>query len=215
MNEIVRRTAGRPTKQVAAAIDAVVLTGARAAFSRQGYASTSMDEIAAATGVTKHTIYRRYPSKAALLEAVVERDLVGLHAIAHIDSGTATDPTERLHHIAWKFFEYGLLPENMQFIDFLMAESAFSDEMQRNMVRWERLATAPLREGVEAMQAVRALRSDDADFVCDLLSDLMSGASVRLRRLDATATMPPQRAVFEQRWGVFARAMIGAPERVA
>ncbi|MBD3670471.1 MAG: TetR/AcrR family transcriptional regulator [Gammaproteobacteria bacterium] len=41
-------------------------------FLRQGYAATSMDAVAAQSGVTKQTVYRYYPSKKELFTAVLE-----------------------------------------------------------------------------------------------------------------------------------------------
>ncbi|MCA9671167.1 MAG: TetR/AcrR family transcriptional regulator [Myxococcales bacterium] len=38
---------------------------------QQGYVATSMDEVAALAGITKQTVYRYYPSKRALLGAVL------------------------------------------------------------------------------------------------------------------------------------------------
>lgn len=42
-------------------------------FAREGYAASSMRDIAAQLGITKGALYRHYPSKRAILEAVVER----------------------------------------------------------------------------------------------------------------------------------------------
>jgi AcrR family transcriptional regulator len=47
-----------------------VLAAARAAFGRKGYAQTSVDEIAAAAGVTKGAVYHHFEGKEALFRAV-------------------------------------------------------------------------------------------------------------------------------------------------
>ena len=49
-----------------------ILDAAYKAFRRQGYSRVSMDEIAAATGVTKRTLYYHFESKDQLLSAVLE-----------------------------------------------------------------------------------------------------------------------------------------------
>ncbi len=51
----------------AAAVDA-----ARTLFLRQGYAGTTMDEIAALAGLTKRTLYNNYPDKHALFVQMVK-----------------------------------------------------------------------------------------------------------------------------------------------
>ena len=45
---------------------AAVIDAARTLFLRQGYAGTTMDDIAALAGLTKRTLYNNYPDKAAL-----------------------------------------------------------------------------------------------------------------------------------------------------
>ncbi|RSV16440.1 TetR/AcrR family transcriptional regulator [Sphingomonas sp. ABOLF] len=117
-----RRGAGRPTREEAAAINDRVLDGARTAFCRQGISGASMDEIATAVGVTKHTIYRRYPSKAALLEAVVQRDIARfageMQANSDQAAAEASGPVEALKLATRRFFQCCVTPEDVAFISF-------------------------------------------------------------------------------------------------
>ncbi|HEX3612841.1 MAG TPA: TetR/AcrR family transcriptional regulator [Sporichthyaceae bacterium] len=55
---------GRPRDQ---AIDAAILAAARELVTDGGYAAMSMDAIASRAGVSKPTLYRRWPSRGALL----------------------------------------------------------------------------------------------------------------------------------------------------
>jgi AcrR family transcriptional regulator len=50
-----------------------ILRGAAEAFARTGYAATSMEDIAAASGITKLIVYRHFDSKEELYRAVLER----------------------------------------------------------------------------------------------------------------------------------------------
>ena len=50
-----------------------ILHGAAAAFARAGFADTSMEDVAAATGVTRLIVYRHFASKEDLYRAVLER----------------------------------------------------------------------------------------------------------------------------------------------
>ena len=52
---------------------ASILRGAAEAFARGGYASTSMEDVAAATGITKLIVYRHFESKEELYRAVLEQ----------------------------------------------------------------------------------------------------------------------------------------------
>src|SRR5436189_436130 len=50
-----------------------ILQTAATVFARSGYAATAMDDIAAASGVTKLIVYRHFDSKEALYRAVLEQ----------------------------------------------------------------------------------------------------------------------------------------------
>ena len=50
---------------------AAVVEAARALFLRKGYASTTMEEIAAPAGLTKRTLYNNYPDKETLFTQIV------------------------------------------------------------------------------------------------------------------------------------------------
>jgi AcrR family transcriptional regulator len=52
-----------------------ILDGAAAAFAKAGFAGTSMEEIAAAAGVSKLLLYRDFAGKRELYQAVLERTL--------------------------------------------------------------------------------------------------------------------------------------------
>lgn len=52
---------------------ASILRGAAAAFAGSGYASTSMEDVAEACGVTKLIVYRHFDSKEELYRAILQR----------------------------------------------------------------------------------------------------------------------------------------------
>jgi AcrR family transcriptional regulator len=56
---------------------------AASVFVQMGYGAATMDDVARAAGMSKRTLYQLFPSKAALLEAVVEDHVAPLH----IDTG--------------------------------------------------------------------------------------------------------------------------------
>ncbi|WP_158812128.1 TetR/AcrR family transcriptional regulator [Beijerinckia sp. L45] len=65
------RRLGRPVAQASEILDQHILATAMRLFTEQGYAGTSIEQIAKAAGTGKTTIYRRYPSKEPLFQAVV------------------------------------------------------------------------------------------------------------------------------------------------
>jgi AcrR family transcriptional regulator len=51
---------------------AAIVRGAAAAFARTGFAATSMEDVAAASGITKLIVYRHFASKEELYRSVLE-----------------------------------------------------------------------------------------------------------------------------------------------
>jgi AcrR family transcriptional regulator len=60
-------TSARPPGRPRAGIDAVVFAATLSTVDELGYTGATMDRIAAAAGVAKTTLYRRWPSKGALI----------------------------------------------------------------------------------------------------------------------------------------------------
>ena len=71
-----RRPAARAPKPPATVDDkaAAVLAGARSVFLAHGFSAATTDMIQRAAGVSKATVYARYPTKEALFKAVVEAE---------------------------------------------------------------------------------------------------------------------------------------------
>jgi len=79
MAQKTRRLLSRPERQ------ARILEGAARAFAARGYSATSMDEVAAASDITKLIVYRHFESKSALYRAVLDemyRELASAFASA-------------------------------------------------------------------------------------------------------------------------------------
>lgn len=62
---------GRPKCMPDAAQSGMIVNCARQLFVKKGYGATTTDDIAAACRISKQTLYRLFPGKAALFEAVV------------------------------------------------------------------------------------------------------------------------------------------------
>src|ERR1700750_711049 len=66
---------GRPPKELASEVEGRVLDAAREVFLARGFEGASVDEIAENARAGKRTIYSRFPNKAALFTARVQRDI--------------------------------------------------------------------------------------------------------------------------------------------
>lgn len=69
--EETRRGRGRPQQRSDEETRAIVLEAARYEFSHTGYAATGMEGVARRAGVSTRTLYRLFPNKAAVFEAMV------------------------------------------------------------------------------------------------------------------------------------------------
>jgi len=70
----------RRQKQTVAAVRQRIVDAARAHFFSHGFRSVTMDDLAAEMGISKKTLYAHFPSKIALLEAVLADKFVGVEA---------------------------------------------------------------------------------------------------------------------------------------
>ncbi len=90
---------GRPTAKQTAAIDKAIVDCARAMFMEHGYDAAAMETVATEIGISKGTLYARYPSKEALLTAVVKDSVRRWSAEAATHDHELTDDIgQRLTH---------------------------------------------------------------------------------------------------------------------
>jgi AcrR family transcriptional regulator len=80
-----------------------VLDAATEAFTASG-PEASMDEIARRAGVGHATVFRRFPTKEALMLAVIERRVGEIRALAE-EALAAADPGEAFFDFVWKVAE--------------------------------------------------------------------------------------------------------------
>jgi AcrR family transcriptional regulator len=111
---------GRPRDR---ALDDRILDQLLALLGSHGYAGLTLDELAARSGVAKTTILRRWPSKAAVAAAGVER--VALQSVDVPDSGTLRGDLHALLHGAVDTFVRG----RGQFVPRLLREAGHHPEI--------------------------------------------------------------------------------------
>ncbi|MGB3767172.1 MAG: TetR/AcrR family transcriptional regulator [Phormidesmis sp.] len=111
----------RPERKKSAAKAAAILEGARQEFLVHGYASTSMDRVASAAGVSKATVYSHFQDKAGLFSAVVEQlaedRFQPMLFDLHDESTLKGDPRTVLTGLAQKFLDEAAC--DSQFCEFM------------------------------------------------------------------------------------------------
>jgi AcrR family transcriptional regulator len=111
---------GRPRD---GALDARILEQVVALLGSRGYAGLTLDDLAVRSGVAKSTILRRWPSKAAVAAAGVER--LALQSVDVPDSGTLHGDLHALLHGAVDTFARG----GGQFVPRLLREAGHHPEI--------------------------------------------------------------------------------------
>jgi AcrR family transcriptional regulator len=111
---------GRPRDP---ALEERILEQVVALLGSRGYAGLTLDELALRSGVAKTTVLRRWPSKAAVAAAGVER--LALQSVDVPDSGTLHGDLEALLHGAVDTFARG----RGQFVTRLLREAGHHPEI--------------------------------------------------------------------------------------
>lgn len=203
---ISRRRGGRPTAEEAALIDDLILPAARTVFCQKGIVGASMDDVAAQCGVSKHTIYRRYESKLALVDAVAQRDL-GTLAGRIAAAGQSGDPVSDLRQTARCYLDFNAEAETAAFASLVLAEAVCSHDMRETLTRWSRIYVAPMMAHVESAQRQGRMAQGPARQWCLLLTDLM-GSGNHLHHYGDVDSFAGDGAdaFFASRWRVFCLA---------
>lgn len=81
--------AGRPKQEDVARIEARLLSAALAEFTTHGYGAASLNRVVRTAGVSKTTLYSRYPSKEQLFRAIMHAE------IQRLDAATVLKPDGR------------------------------------------------------------------------------------------------------------------------
>jgi AcrR family transcriptional regulator len=152
---------GRPRDRT---LDDRILDQVLALLGSHGYAGLTLDELAARSGVAKTTVLRRWPSKAAVAVAGVER--LALQSVDVPDSGSLRDDLHALLHNAVTTFARG----RGQFVPRLIRESGHHPEitgllytvLHTRRQAYRRVLALAIARGELAPQA-------DQDLLIDLL----------------------------------------------
>ena len=160
---------------------AALVAAARHLFGRQGFAATSVDEIAREARLTTGALYHHFPNKTALFEAVFEAvhaDLLDASLRAAIG---ATDEVELLTRGFDAFFDAVLEPD-VQRIIILDAPAVLG--LARFTELDEQYAFAAITEALRAATASGRLRVDDPETLARLLLGSMTRGAMLIANSD-------------------------------
>lgn len=100
-----------------------ILDAARGVFLEIGYGATTVDAIAAAAGVSKATLYTRFPSKQALFAAVIHRECQACSLrMRLVEEAPVDDFRNALQRIAETLLDIFAEPQNLAILRLVLAE---------------------------------------------------------------------------------------------
>ncbi len=181
---------------------AAVIGAAQELFLSRGFAGTTMDDIAAAAGLTKRTLYNNFPDKNALFTEIVtaviaqaETFAQGLHE--ELAGTTAADLVPRLHDLGERLALGILRPEVVtlrrlvigESREFLSLAAEYFDRAPGQVL--EALASAFARLGADGL-----LRVDQPRLAAAHFAYLVAGESLDRAVLVGT---PPSKATLRVR----------------
>lgn len=130
MTPVARR--GRPTKEQTARINDAITVAAVELFLEEGYSATAMETVAARAGVSKVTVYNRFPTKADLFAAVVADRVAAWSAEAgKRDAELPKTPLGRLEYHALVMLDSLSHPEIAAFSRLISTEQRRFPEVAR------------------------------------------------------------------------------------
>jgi AcrR family transcriptional regulator len=115
----------------------VILDLAAQVFAEQGMEKASMSQIATLAQVSKALLYHYYPSKDALIFAIITTHLEGLDAAIELADDTTLPPEKRLRKLVWTVLENYQGADNQHKVQ-LNATSSLSDDQKAEITALER-----------------------------------------------------------------------------
>ena len=115
-----KKKPGRPSDQ---AKRQAILDAASQLFFEDGFAATSIEQVAADAGVSKVTIYNQFGDKRALFTAAVERECEKMRDYFSIDATREGTIRERLQEVGEGMIAFLSRPEMVQFERRIAAET--------------------------------------------------------------------------------------------
>jgi TetR/AcrR family transcriptional regulator, mexJK operon transcriptional repressor len=109
-----RRGRGRLRLEDVRELESQLIAAAREAFMTHGYGATSMAALARSAGVSKTTLYAKFPTKAALFRAIIDQQLEEAYGAvdAAVDEAPESSLASSLRHLAEQTLLHASQPEN-------------------------------------------------------------------------------------------------------
>ncbi|MGH7051950.1 MAG: TetR/AcrR family transcriptional regulator [Acetobacteraceae bacterium] len=148
------RHGGRPTREESERTEGRIVEIATGLFFHQGFAVTSMEQVAAAVRISKRTLYMRFRDKAALFRAVVDRQVSGWRGSFEVAATVPETLPQALREAARGILRVALEPAALALHRMVVAEAERFPELAATLagtsaagVEWLAALLASFPEG--------------------------------------------------------------------
>lgn len=171
-----KKRPGRPTLEAAALVDERILEEATSVFLEKGFARAKMEEIASRAGITKQTIYARFPSKDALFGALASRFSGIVFRPQHFAEGSKRFPRAFLIQFATEVTVVLRDPKSQRLFVVLAAEArAFPDLASATWVEGPGRLRTRLRRFFDHQIALKRMAISNPDLAVEQFLGLLVG----------------------------------------
>lgn len=177
------RRIGRPADE---AKREAILVAAAESFFAQGFAATSIEQIASEAGVSKVTIYNRFGDKRALFTAAVEQECEQMRGSLEVPDMPSGSLRDRLTAIGEAMVTFLSRPKMVQFERRIAAETEHEPAVGEAF-----LAAGPLRMKkafaalIAAMHEAGEIAVSDAELAAEQFASMCKGMGDLERRFGA------------------------------
>lgn len=174
------RPRGRPPVRSDEETKQIVFDAARHAFAVDGYAATSTEELARRAGISTKTLYRLFPGKAALFEAMCADRLERLLSAVDLQASGEADIETGLRAALLACADLALDPEVVALQRMVLQESAAFPDLAANFYKNGISRTAiALSRWLRAQVKKKLIVLDDVDEAAGMLIGMVASAPQR------------------------------------
>jgi AcrR family transcriptional regulator len=170
-----RRSRGRPKLEDVAQIEDRLLSAALEEFAREGYGAAVMNNIIRRAGVSKTTLYSRFPSKDDLFRAIMQREIERLGLVGTLMGTQAPKLAEGLKSYAIGALRYSLQGEWLDMNRLIYSESRRFPELGRAAAEIAQLGMSQIAGFIRRCAEADGVPCRDPDTVAQLFIYTLRG----------------------------------------